>query len=461
MRHRTHTALASCAAGAVAAVALLAPVVALAGGPDSVPLSPEAALTGAVLASDDAGGGGWYNPASLGGVRRSSVQIGASAYSETYTFIEDAAQAALPWAKLSGNLRSLNYTSVPSVLSYTYKLKDGLGLSIGVWTPYHAYDGGSVTLVTSGNYPASPALPSTFTETYSFSQRRDDTFGAVGVGWQATRKLRVGAMLQGAYSTESRTVDVNTSLQTSSADPLQSGGHVVYSERTDQGLLGLRPMLGVQWDATDTLRLAGAVRGPALRVVAWGPSNTFLSSAALLPGVPPTQYQTQTTTNAPRGVEVVEPVRLSGGLRVLWERWTFAAEVNWQASLDGPLGHFKEGWSARAGATWRMNEDLLVGAGLFQDQPSETAAQGKTSLSFAGFTAGVVSRPSRVVKALAGSEKTWDLLTAVAVRGAYGWGTYQGLSLDPGVGQPIQVTFPEAPVKQFEGSISFFTAIMF
>jgi hypothetical protein len=48
------------------------------------------------------------------------------------------------------------------------------------------------------------------------------------------------------------------------------------------------------------------------------------------------------------------------------------------------------------------------------------------------------------------------------VRGAYGWGTYRGISLDQaGVSDGAALTFPDAPAQVIEGSISFLTAIIF
>jgi hypothetical protein len=188
--------------------------------PESVPVSPESALTaGAVLASDDVGGGGWYNPASL-----------------------------------------------------------------GVWTPYHDYDGGSTTITSSGAFPGTPTLNTTYAATYSFTERRDDTWAGLAVGWQATRRLRVGGMLQGAYSTDVWTVDLNTSLKPDSTDPAQSGSHLVYSERGDQGVIGLRTLFGLQWDAMDAVRVAAAVRGPTIRVAGWGPVNKFVSYGIVMQG---------------------------------------------------------------------------------------------------------------------------------------------------------------------------------
>ena len=90
------------------------------------------------------------------------------------------------------------------------------------------------------------------------------------------------------------------------------------------------------------------------------------------------------------------------------------------------------------------------------------------AMSNAGFTAGVMYRPSAVVRVLSGGDD-WDLVTSVAVRGAYGWGTYRGIALIPVIpaGVPMTgfdvaaLTFPDTPARTFEGSISFMTAIVF
>jgi hypothetical protein len=443
---------------ALACTATLGPFAARAASPEAVPVSPEAALTaGAVLASDDVGGGGWYNPASLGAVKRSSVQVGASAYAESATIITDAAQAALPWGTISGDIRSLRYASVPSVLSYSFRLREGLGLSIGVWTPFHDYEGGTTTITSSGLYPSTPALNSTFAASYGLTERRDDTWGGVAIGWQATRRLRVGVMLQGVYATDVWSLDVNASLRTDSTDPSQSGFHLVYSERGDQGVIGVRSFLGMQWDATERVRLAAAVRGPGVRIAAWGPVDKFLSWAVLMPGVAPTQNLVAQQTTPGRGASVVEPVRLYGGMRYASGRWTLAAEGDWHPAFDGQFGDFREAWNARVGGTWRVDPDLLAGVGVFHDQASSEGTASRSSMRYSGFMGGVVARPSKVVKALGGSD-AWDLLAGVAVRGAYGEGTYRGVYIAP---IDPSISFPDKPARTFEGSISFFTTIAF
>jgi hypothetical protein len=445
--------------GFAIATAVVAPLGAGAKSLESVPVSPEAAIVaGAVLASDDFGGGGWYNPASLGAVSRSSIQVGASAYAESVTRMHDAAQVTLPWGAVSGDITSARYSSVPSVLSYAFRLREGLGVSIGVWTPYHDYDGGSTLVTSAGAYPSSPYTAATYAQTYAFTERRDDTWGGIGVGWQATQRLRIGAMVQGAYSTDVWSVDMNASLATNTGSSSDSGSHLAYSERGDGGVLGLRTLFGAQLQLTDRLRLAAAVRGPTIRVYAWGLLDKFLSYGVLMPAVaPPAQGQTAIEQRPARGVSAIEPVRLYFGGRWAEERWTFAAEGDWHPGLDGEFGAFTAGWNARAGGTWQADPDLTLGAGAFVDSSSQEASATVGAMRYAGLTTGAIYRPSKVVKALRGS-KDWDLLTAVAVRGAFGWGSYRGVQLAP---INPSVAFPDRLTRTFEGSISFFTTIVF
>ncbi len=459
-------ALALC--GPLAVLALCWPLAALAANPGSTPVSPEAALAaGAVLASDDPGGGGWYNPAALAAVTRDSVQVGASAYAINALHVEGAVVTTLPWETMAGSLSSVRYTSVPSVVSYTFKLGEGLGASLGVWTPLHDYAGGAVAGTSSGAYPGAPGVTGTYSEIYSFSRTRDDTWAGAGLGWQARPGLRIGLMLQGAYSTRLGALDLNAAIKTDSADPLEQGSHVDVSERIDLSYLGVRAMGGLQWDVTPALRLALAVRSPGVRVISWGEATRVISAAVLLPGLPPTEYQVTEELPQDTGVSVVEPVRLYAGLRWQRERFTLAAEFDWHPALDRWLTGLTEAWNVRTGGTWRLTPDLLVGAGLFLDASAAASGQTALAVDYYGLAGGVVYRPRAVVKALGGAD-TWDLLTGLAVRGAYGRGTFTGVTFVPVEAAERAATDPtsvlathEAPARSFEGSLSLFTSISF
>ncbi len=457
---------------AAALLALLAPGPAAAFGPESIFLSPEAAMGGgAVLAADDEGGAGWYNPASLGGLRRSSVQLGASAYSVDSFRLRDALVTELPWETRPSAVRDAGFGSVPAVLAYAIHLREGLGLSVGVWTPSATDQGMSLSSSSSGPYPdpAFPGLLATYDQRYGLSYHGDDTWVGAAVGWQALPGLRLGAALQGAYATTSSVVDLQTSIRTSSADPLEQGAHLNVSIRSDESMLAGRALVGLQWDAAPSLRLAAAFRSPAVRVVAWGTTTRLLSVSALLPGFAPQIGQVVQETSPESGLSIVDVGRLSGGLA--WGRgaWSLRLDGDWSPALSRRGKGARESWNARAGALLRWSEDLTVGAGLFREGARNVASQGHFSVDAYGVTGGLSYRPAKVVRALGGGED-WDLVSGLAARVGYGTGRGPGMTVVPfdlGASQlPIAFGEPdrgylEVPATTADASLHVFTTMSF
>jgi hypothetical protein len=199
----------------------------------------------------------------------------------------------------------------------------------------------------------------------------------------------------------------------------------------------------------------------------WGNSSRVVSAAALLPGVPPTEVQVTETFPPPRGPKAVEPLRLCGGLRYAGARWTASVEADWSPALAQEQFGYVQAVNVRVGATWRLSTDLLVGAGLFRDTTATAPGQGVANLDYSGVAGGLVFRPTAVIKALGGLD-TWDMLTGLAVRGAYGTGDvagYQVTYFDAAgwaVTDPSATVTPHAaPARSFEGSFSLFTTIAF
>jgi len=452
------------------ALALLGPAAALATNPESTPMTTEAALAaGAVLASDDASGGGWYNPAKLGAIRRSNFQLGASAYAIARNEVQGALVTVLPWGTMVGDANDTHYVSVPSVLSLSYKIDDGLGVAFGVWTPYHNSYGATIGGRSSGPYPGYPGLEATYEQTYGLSYQWDDTWAGAAVGWQVRPRLRIGASLQGGYSTSASVIDLDTGLETTSTDPLQQGAHLNISIRDEQSYLALRALLGLQWDVTDQVRLALAVRTPVVQVVSWGKTSRVTSVAALLPGFAPQQGQLLEEAEPTGGLTVVDPGRVYLGVAWTGGPWDLRADLDWGPALRRNRNSENASWGGRVGAIYRVDRDLRVGAGLFRDGARSQASDGVPSLDTYGIAGGIDFRPAKVIAALGGGE-TWDLLTGIAVRGAYGTGKGPGMTIVPFdfassvvpifPGQASQ-GFQEVPAHSLEGSIHFFTALGF
>jgi long-subunit fatty acid transport protein len=448
----------------------LAPWASRALNPETIFLSPEAALAGgAVLAADDEGGAGWYNPASLGALRRSSLQLGASAYSFQTFEVERSITTVLPWGTIDGNARDTGYSSVPSVLALSYLLRDGLGLSLGIWTPYHGGTAAELRVVSSGPYPGQPGLGVTYDQTYAWTERSDDTWVGMAVGWRAHPRLRVGGALQVAYTTSTTVVDLSTSLDTTSLDPLEQGSHVNVSVRGDQTSLAGRALLGLQWDATTSLRLAVNLRSPSVRGPVWGGATRLLSASALLPGYPPQVEQLTEQVTPVEGPSIVEPGRLSAGLSWRRGRWRTGLDGEWSPPLDRTTGGAPESWNLRVGVLYLWSDDLLLGGGLFREGAKQLASQGRLQLDTYGFTAGVSYRPEKVIRTLGGGQD-WDLLTGLAVRGAYATGLGPGMVMQPfdlsRSALPIQFdsperAFQEVPARSMEGSLHVFTSLQF
>ena len=295
-------------------LALLAPVAARASNPESTMLSPESSLAGAVVAADDDGGGGWYNPASLGGLKRSSVQLGISAYSYAWVNSEGVLTTVLPWETQSQNTRASRYSSVPSVLGLTYMLREGLGLSLGLWTPFHDSFSTGFSTTSRGALPSAPNLQATLDQRYDWSQSGDDTWATAAVGWQVHPKVRLGLSLQGALLTRSEAVALTTTLTTDSMLGSERGAHIQVSVNEAVNRLSLRAVLGVQWLVSKYLRLALALRSPQLQVARWGQHVQTVLVSALLPGFAP-QEGSYIDTKPPGGTFLmVEQVRgLVGG----------------------------------------------------------------------------------------------------------------------------------------------------
>lgn len=454
----------------VAALAVITPTLALAFNPETIFVSPEAALGGgAVLATDDPSGAGWYNPASLGGLRRSSLQLGASAYSVSAYRVRDALVTELPWETSSGAASDTSYGSVPAVLAYSYHLADGLGLALGIWTTYHGSQSASLGNRSTGPYPGRPDLSVTYQQHYSYTTAADDTWVGAAAGWQVTPRLRLGAALQGAYSTSTLVLDLDTSLETTSALPLERGSHVNVSYRSNESMVAGRGILGLQWDVVEALRLAVALRSPSVRVLAWGNTTRLLAVSVMLPGYAPQQGQVVSEVAPSSGLSIVDVGRISAGLA--WEPapWSVRLDGEWSPALDRATAGAKPSWNARLGVLYQLTGDTVLGAGAFREGARAKASQGDLEIDQYGLTGGVSFRPAKVL-GTPGGGKSWDLLTGVAGRIAYGTGHGPGMVIRPfdlGSSQlPVLFgrengDFLEVPARRFDASLHVFTSLAF
>lgn len=442
---------------------------ALAVSPESSLLSKEGALGGAVLAADDEGGGGWYNPASLGGVTRNSLQLGISAYSVAWVDTSRSLVTTTPWDTQEQGAHTFRYSSLPSVLGLTWRLKPGLGVSVGLWTPYHDSFATSLDTAGAGPLPQDPSLTARLTQRYDWTQSADDTWAAAAAGWQVHPRLRLGASLQGVYSSADRSIEVNTLLETDSMQATERGAHLHVRVREKSDTIALRGVLGAQWMPTSALRLALAVRTPRVQVFKHRDRVQVILVSALLPGFGVQEGGFVAVEPKADQLAVIDPTRVLAGGQLELGHLSLRLDGEWSPGFAIAGGDLKTSVRVRAGALYQWNENLTVGLGGSFDSARTSAAQGTLALDTIGLSGGVTRRSADVIRALGGGAE-WDLLNTIAVAGVMGFGKAPGmviypLSLDqsvlPVLPGKVDQPFVEVPARTFDVSVHFMTTLEF
>jgi hypothetical protein len=414
----------------IAIAIVLAAATASAANEDGVPLSPDAMLAGITISPHDASTGAWYNPGALGGIARSSVQLSTSVYTLGVREIDGLVETRLPWETRHDSLSATNFTTIPSGVSFVFRLSPRVGLSIGIFSPQREYASFDTQISST-----SPPPPVTFTESVAFTQRLDANHGQVGMGFAITDKFRVGVaalLTQNAVETVT-----DYSFSASSSTGQFFAGAIV---RRSASYFGLRGALGLQWDAAPWLRLALAARSPVLGFAASG-DEVATAYAGVGPATNPssTGGYVQTVQQA-KPATMAAPARLYWSAEIAAGRVRFAVEGDVRHPIDdstcGGAGQPRctsgaDKWvaNARVGVIVQPTRDFWVGVGAFTDMGGFDRQKSGQSIDYFGGTVGVQFRSPAVVR-LRGGADPWDLRTTLAARYGIGIGEVQGSILD-------------------------------
>jgi len=397
---------------------------------DGVPLSPDAMLAGITISPHDASTGAWYNPAALGGISRSSVQLSTSIYTLGIREIDGLVETRLPWETRHDPLSATNFTTIPSGVSFVFRLTPRIGLALGIFSPQREYASFD-TQISSTSPP--PAV--TFNESVALTERLDANHGQVGMGFAITDKFRLGLAALLTQNAVETVVDYSFSAASSSGQVF--AGEII---RQSASYFGLRGVLGLQWDAAPWLRLSLAARSPVLGFAASGQEV-----ATVYGGVGPATNPSS-TGGYQQIVQQAKPSTMAAPARFWWSaefttgRVRFALEGDLRHPIDnascGNTGqpHCTSGadkWvaNARAGVIVQATRDFWVGAGGFTDMGGWDLPKSGQTIDYYGGTLGVQFRSPAVVK-LRGNADPWDLKTTLAARYAVGIGQVSSSILD-------------------------------
>ncbi|MEM1413938.1 MAG: hypothetical protein AAGH15_03520 [Myxococcota bacterium] len=401
------------------AAALVLPSLALAGNGDAVPVSNEAALMGQAAVANGTGAAAmYYNPALLGRLEQSRADVTGSAFHLRISESQDLLIAD----DATIRVRNTEIVSIPSALAYARPIGDDWRIGFGVFSPI-AQD-------------LELRVAETLVEGESEGSLRitllDETAVYVGVLSVARRLqpgLWLGAALNGIYSQSNQNYFQTGRL----SDP--TGSLVVgIEQQTELAFGGVSAQLGLTWEASPRVTLAGTITSPilALAVVGsvrgvegFGGGGTDGGGSSLEPfrvDLPPARVGPIDGVGFRAGAEI----RPTPALRLALDGEVRTRMRN--ADLGVDVDAF---WNLRVGLEGRVAEEFWLAGGLFTDRQGNKGIEdfAVAQIDFWGFTAGARWQTGY---RLAEDEER-DRVTfgsVLAFRYAYGRGNVGGIRAD-------------------------------
>ncbi len=407
-----------------AAVGVLAARPARAENREINPLGNEAALSGgAVVALGRDTGAIYYNPAGLGAVRRTQINLSTQALQLRARVIPNAVTALLEGGARDGaTLSSFQLLLMPSSLAMTRHLGRGLTLGVGYFAPeYDYYDYGASI---DAQKPTAQYRARVQVDGWVYRYHAGPS-----LGWQPHPRLRIGVSLLFTYSW--RREEGRLWMWSASG---QEGKEVEASMATDldskRSIYGGEVVFGLQWEMLKNLHLGLAFRTP--RFVAYETHRVY--SLAVANHHDPARdsrdlFSFDDVPDRPqRGV--VAPLRLTLGLAYALPR-----RLGW-VSVEGDFSprlrdEIRAVGNVRAGARLRTAENMFFGIGAFTDHASEARTRDfpHFRMNYYGVSSGVeFLKPVTLGKRE--RARTIVFSTCIAVRYAYGRGTATRVDLD-------------------------------
>lgn len=380
---------------------------------DGILLGTEATLTGgAVLSTTRDAAGAYYNPAGLAALPAATLQVSGSAYRLSYFQLHNFVHVTLPWTRIDQTQKILDWSAVPSVAAYGFRISSRVGAAFGVWLPASESLSLVSTVRSSGALETGGATYQVdFTQRIALTQRTERTYFGAAAGFELRPGLRVGAAAFLVYQRLEQFLEIFEGALTSSSE---TGATASASVRGTQTQLAGRMGLGLQWQVAPSSSIAVALKTSALPLAARGDVTTVTQSASLVPGMTPAvEFRVAPTKMS----GITEPWRLAAGGAFAGGRSTLRAEVDWQA----PQGARRGVLNGRVGLLQQTSPDLSWGLGLFTDRSRENVASGGLTVDYYGMSGGLDYRPP-LVRAARSPGATWDVRASLAMRYAFGTG---------------------------------------
>jgi len=402
---------------------------AVAGNEDEMLVGNDAALMGgAVAAVVRDGASVWYNPGGLGGSERDRLDMTATVYSLRIS----RAPGFLRSAQGDTRTASVNeFVAVPSQISYVRTLGERATLGLAYYAPRAA------NLIVRESLRTSAGNITSDWSVDGFLSYKEYVFGAA-LGIEPVAGLRFGGGLLLRWESLTQSEDFFGVVASDSTAVRTLGTSSLFTH--DQ--VGIEPIVGVQWEVTQNLALAVNARGPRLGVYNAG-EETRSDSIAIGEG---TQLLLAQSVSQKLDGKALTLARL--GRYFVGAAYRFGATL---VSVDGDLQpglvnldagiDRKMAWNLRVGATRRLSEKLMLGAGLFTDRGADRRNEEGLLSGGADFWGGTLGVAFDDRHHLAPGEPVDSLRfsTLFALRYAYARSKLTNLTVDPITADPLAI----------------------
>jgi hypothetical protein len=400
---------------------------------DSFLFSDEAALNaGAMCAVPGDAGGIWYNPASLGALKRGRVNVNGSVFGARVRPIDDALALRFGGVRSGLDLPGTDFVSTPTAVTASFAVLPFMTLGGGLFTTARDVRAGSV------QDRVESASGETLKQRLSLIEDRKKLRAGGAYGFDAGYGLRVGGGMFGVLTTAEGSADYAVGYR-ASADAQEQV--VAFTERVSQKVWGLQATAGLQYDPSPSVHLGVTVRLPEILLSA---SSSF-NGSVIVASAESDGLALDEGDDSVQGTEWVDPAHLVVGVALtLTDRVRLSADVDLALGIDsvrlrGPRRPVVNG---RAGVIVAVLPDTLdLGTGVLIDLPTDRAlgeGLGATRLTYVGGTLGGTLKNTLRV----GDDPKPDgivLTTTIALRYVAGIGQARQLSVGD-AGTTLDVT---------------------
>jgi hypothetical protein len=391
-----------------------------AGNDDELFVGNRAAMAAAAVSATVADSSAtWYNPAGLGAVERSQIDVSATAYTvrvySTPRFLSTA-------SGVSKDGSVVEFVTIPTQIAYVRRLAPGVSLGLGYFVPQAS---NFVLRETLDVGTASEGSQWQVAATVSNIQHT----AVAALGLALSPRVRIGFSLVGGYAALTEAFTLFGALH-------QAGATTALSSRTAIGTstrISIEAGAALQADLSSEFALGINLRSPRLRLYENTDSSASVASGMAIGsavGLSAEAFEPKSSA----GLELLRTGRAGVALAYRFESGWVAAEVDLQPALHRSQSNVDRDTlvNARIGFYRAVLPYVALGAGAFTDRAPDAVRAGLLfgAGDFYGGTAGVeFSNEHR----LAPSEPVDSLVfsTVFAIRYAFSDGHFGRAVADP------------------------------